>query len=74
MLRASQVYGQLRESQGALGEAARCYHAALAYARERRVLHAPAAGLIAAGLGRLSYQRNDLLRESSSPTPAASKS
>jgi hypothetical protein len=74
MLRASQVYGQLRESQGALGEAARCYHAALAYARERHFLHAPAAGLIAAGLGRLSYQRNDLLRESSAPTPAASKS
>jgi ATP/maltotriose-dependent transcriptional regulator MalT len=60
LLRASYLYGQLRESQGALGEAERCYRAAREYARERRLLHAPAAGLISAGLGRISYQRNDL--------------
>jgi LuxR family maltose regulon positive regulatory protein len=60
LLRASHLYGQLRESQGALREAERCYRAALEYARERRLLDAPSAGLISAGLGRLSYQRNDL--------------
>src|SRR5262249_30255931 len=60
LLRASHLYGQLRESQGALGEAERCYRAVSEYARERRLLDAPAAGLIFADLGRLSYQRNHL--------------
>jgi LuxR family maltose regulon positive regulatory protein len=60
LLRSSYLYGQLRESQGALGEAERCYRTAREYARERDLLHAPSAGLISAGLGRLSYQRNDL--------------
>jgi LuxR family maltose regulon positive regulatory protein len=57
---ASYGFGQLRESQGARQEAERLYRAALAYARERRFLHASPAGLIFAGLGRLSYETNDL--------------
>jgi LuxR family transcriptional regulator, maltose regulon positive regulatory protein len=60
LLRASHACGQLRESQGALREAERLYHAALAYARGRRCVPMPLAGVIFAGLGRLSYQRNDL--------------
>ena len=47
-------------ARGLWGEAERCYRAALEYARERRLLHTPAAEQISAALGRLSYQRNDL--------------
>src|SRR5262249_48185290 len=60
LMRASYAYGVIRESQGALREAARVYEAALQYARERRAAHAPAAALLFAGLGRLSYEWNDL--------------
>lgn len=72
-------YGRLRETQGALEEAARLYHAALAYARERNLLHVPAARPIFAGLGRLSYHRNHLpaalayLEEGLGPNPQLSK-
>jgi LuxR family maltose regulon positive regulatory protein len=59
-MRASHAYGVLRESQGALREAARVYEAALQHARERHAAHAPVAALIFAGLGRLCYERSDL--------------
>jgi LuxR family maltose regulon positive regulatory protein len=59
-LLAGYAYGQLRETEGALHEAARIYGEALAYAREGSFLHTSYAGLIYTGLGRLSYQRNDL--------------
>src|SRR5262249_51391198 len=60
LLRASYAYGVLRESQGALREAARAYTSALEYARERRCLNSPSAALIFAGLGRISHQQNEL--------------
>jgi LuxR family transcriptional regulator, maltose regulon positive regulatory protein len=59
-VRASYGYGQLRESQGALEEASRVYLDALEYAEARHILHTPAAALLYAGLGRISYLRNDL--------------
>jgi LuxR family maltose regulon positive regulatory protein len=59
-VRASYGAGQLREIQGALGEAARLYEEALEYAGERHILHTPAAGLVYAGLGRIRHQRNEL--------------
>jgi LuxR family transcriptional regulator, maltose regulon positive regulatory protein len=59
-VRASYGAGQLREAQGALREATRLYEEAREYARERHVLHTPAAGLLYAGLGRIRYQRNEL--------------
>jgi len=60
VMRASHAYGVIRESQGALREAARVYEAALQHARERRAALAPVAALIFTGLGRLCYERNDL--------------
>jgi LuxR family maltose regulon positive regulatory protein len=60
VMRASHAYGAIRESQGALREAARIYEAALQHARDRRAAHAPVAALIFAGLGRLRYEWNDL--------------
>jgi LuxR family maltose regulon positive regulatory protein len=59
-LRASYALGQLHEARGALREAVRCYAEALAYAEQQDYSHTAAAGLIYAGLGRISYRRNDL--------------
>jgi len=60
LLRASNAYGQLCESQGALGEAERIYRTAVEHARQRRLLHVPRVGPLLAALGRICYQRNDL--------------
>src|SRR5262249_43156193 len=42
-LRASYGYGYLRETEGALNEAARAYQEAMEYARTGNILHTPAA-------------------------------
>src|SRR5207302_542288 len=60
LLRASNAYGQLCESQGSLGEAEQVYCTAVEYARQRRRLHVPRLAPLLAALGRLCYQRNDL--------------
>jgi LuxR family maltose regulon positive regulatory protein len=59
-LRAMGEAGRCREIQGALNEAARLYHEAMERAREWSILHTLEAGMILAGLGRLSYRRNYL--------------
>src|SRR5205807_7141542 len=46
LLRASYGYGYLRETEGALNEAARVYHEALESAATGSLLHTPAAALI----------------------------
>jgi LuxR family maltose regulon positive regulatory protein len=59
-LRASYGHGYLRETEGALNEAACVYQEAMEYAGKGNILHTPAAALIYAALGRLCYLRNDL--------------
>jgi len=59
-VRASYGAGRLRETQGALREAARLYHEALEYAGEQGILHTPAAALLSAALRHIGYVRDEL--------------